>query len=85
MAEVLPFQVIKGILSQSGFVLTGVMGKSSVTVPSYEGEYEITPDQSEHIMLTKGKLMHNNMKIHEISYYEVSNLSGGITVTIGGD
>ena len=64
--------------------LSGAVGKSPVTVPNYEGEYEITPDQSEHVMQTKGKLMHDDMTVHKIPYQEVSNNSGGITVTIGG-
>lgn len=64
--------------------LSGVIGKSPLTVPSYEGNYEIIPDQSEQIMKTKGRLMHRDVKVQEIPYQEVSNKSGGTTVTIGG-
>ena len=49
-----------GVKITSGY-LSGAIGKSPVTVPNYEGEYEITPDQAEHILQTKGKLMHNDM------------------------
>ena len=75
--------MLHGVKITSGS-LSGAVGKSPVTVPNYEGEYEITPDQSEHVMQTKGKLMHDDMTVHEIPYQEVSNNSGGITVTIGG-
>ena len=94
MAELSAVLTLRGAISQSGDILqgcistcgtlSGLIGKSPVTVPNYEGEYEITPDQAEHVMPTKGRLLHKDMKIHEIPYQEVSNNSGGITVTIGG-
>ena len=94
MAELSAVLTLKGAISRSGDILqcvikadgslSGSVGKSPVTVPNYDGIYEIMPDQAEHVMPTKGRLLHKDMKIHEIPYQEVSNNSGGITVTIGG-
>ena len=94
MAELSAVLTLKGAISRSGDILQGVIkadgtlsgliGKSPVTVPNYDGIYEIMPDQAEHVMPTKGRLLHKDMKIHEIPYQEVSNNSGGTTVTIGG-
>ena len=94
MAELSAVLTLKGAISLSGDklqgsisadgTLSGLIGKSPLTVPNYEGEYEIRPDQEEHVMPTKGRLMHKDMTIHEIPYQEVSNNSGGVTVTIGG-
>ena len=60
------------------------ISKSPVTIPAYDGEYDSIPDQNEHLIQTKGRLMQNNMIFREIPYEEVSNNSGGTTVTIGG-
>lgn len=50
----------------------------------YDGEYEITPmPYTSQILPTANLIMHNDINIHEIPYSEVSNLSGGITATIG--
>ena len=94
MAELSAVLTLKGAISRSGDKLQGSIKadgslscsivKSPLTVPNYEGEYEIRPDQEGHIMPTKGRLMHKDMMIHEIPYQEVSNNSGGVTVTIGG-
>ena len=60
------------------------ISKSPVTIPVYNGKYDFTPDQNEQIINTKGRLMINDMIFREIPYEEVSNNSGGTTVTIGG-
>lgn len=51
---------------------------------SYEGEYEVTPKafQSQELK-TKGLVLNDNIVVKEIPYAEVTNLSGGFTVTIG--
>ena len=51
----------------------------------YEGEYTITPSIQEQEMLTKNKIMKENVKIKSIPYYETSNNSDGLTVIIGGN
>ena len=50
----------------------------------YDGEYEITPmPYTSQILPTANLVMRNNINVQEIPYFEVSNLSGGITATIG--
>ena len=50
----------------------------------YDGDYEITPmPYTSQILPTTNLIMRNDINIQEIPYYEVSNLSGGITATIG--
>ena len=51
---------------------------------SYNESYEITPSVSQQILQTKNKTMINDLTIKSIPYYEVTNTSNGITVTIGG-
>lgn len=49
----------------------------------YEGEYEVTPRIVEQMLLTKDKVMKDNVKVKEIPFYEVDNLQNGKTVYIG--
>lgn len=50
----------------------------------YDGEYDVTPmPYTSQILPTANLVMRNNVNIQEIPYYEVSNLSGGVTATIG--
>lgn len=50
----------------------------------YEGPYEVTPMvDTIQILPTSNLVMSEDVSINEIPYYEVSNLSGGKTVTIG--
>ena len=52
-------------------------------VAEYKGVYEVTPSVSEQILETSRKVMRENLKVKEIPYAEVSNASGGNTITIG--
>lgn len=53
-------------------------------VELYEGPYEFTPNaKSEQIISTAKKYVENDITIEPIPYYEVSNTSDGLTVTIG--
>lgn len=52
-------------------------------LPDYEGEYTIIPSVEEQTMQTKNKTMTNDVTIMAIPYAEVSNSTGGKTVTIG--
>lgn len=50
----------------------------------YDGPYHVQPKLYEgQRLLTTGKLMINDVTVEEIRLYEVSNASGGKTVTIG--
>lgn len=52
----------------------------------YEGTYDVIPIAHGDILLpTKNKYMLDDVKVHEIPYYEVSNPSGGETIYIAGE
>lgn len=53
-------------------------------LPTYEGEYEVTPKVYENKTLqTKNHSMKNDILIRKIPQAEVSNLSNGTTLIIG--
>ena len=49
----------------------------------YEGSYEVTPKVDAQTLPTAKKIMMNNVQIHEIPIFEVSNQADGETVYIG--
>ena len=49
----------------------------------YEGEYKVTPKVTAQTLETENKLMAEDLTVKAIPYFEVSNLAGGSTVTIG--
>ena len=51
----------------------------------YEGSYEIDPLKTMQVLSTKDKVMTEDMTVLGIYYYEVTNETGGNTVTIGRD
>lgn len=51
-------------------------------LPQYTGEYTITPKTEEQTMATANKQMTANVVVKAIPRYDVSNLMGGITVSI---
>lgn len=52
-------------------------------IPTYHGEYEVTPSASSAIVLpTYGKYMADDVTVRKVPYYETSNLSGGKTAYI---
>ena len=52
---------------------------------TYDGSYEIIPTVEEQFMATKDKYMKDDVNIHPIPFYSVSNNSGGNTVFIGSE
>lgn len=52
-------------------------------VPKYPGPYEVTPHSYEQILETAQQMMLDNVTVHEIPYWETSNLSDGLTAYIG--
>lgn len=53
-------------------------------LPIYDGEYIVTPKAfEEQILETANKAMRDNVTVLEIPYIEVTNPSGGTTVSIG--
>ena len=52
-------------------------------VPFYEGEFSVSPKFTEQILETAQKILKEDVRVEKIPYFEVSNNSGGTTVTIG--
>lgn len=59
------------------------LAAGSTNLPIYTGEYEVIPTQTDIILPTKNKALRDNIKVDAIAYSEVTNPSGGLTVTIG--
>lgn len=53
--------------------------------PKYDGSYEVTPNFEEQILETKDKIMEQDVEVHKIPVWEVSNTAGGKTIIIGGE
>lgn len=58
---------------------------SSSDYPTYEGLYAVKPLKIPQILSTRNKLLTDDITILSIPYQEVSNQSGGTTITIGSD
>lgn len=66
--------------------LDGVISLPDLTppiFPIYDGEYSVTPRFAEQNLETKNKLMTDDVTVEIIPAYEVPNIAGGLTVTIG--
>ena len=74
--------VIKGYLN-------GEINASLEPLPhkplEYEDSYEVDPLKVRQVLSTRDKVMTSDLVINGIYYYEVTNNSGGKTVTIGKD
>lgn len=55
-----------------------------VAAEVYKGEYTVTPAVSDQLLLTKEKMLKDNMTFKAVPKQIVDNPSGGKTVTIGG-
>ena len=53
-------------------------------IPEYSGKYTVVPKVTSQTLPTKEKILHENILILEIPYYETSNESGK-TIYIGGE
>lgn len=53
--------------------------------PAYDGSYEIEPLMNSQVLPTRNRVMTKDITVREIGYQEVTNASGGQTVTIGGN
>ena len=63
---------------------TTVEIKEYTGVDVYDGEYTFTPETTDQVLLTKEKLLKENVTIKAVQKQIVENPSGGQTVTIGG-
>ena len=59
----------------------GVVG---VAAEVYKGDYTVTPAVTDQLLLTKEKMLKDNMTFKAVPKQIVDNPSGGKTVTIGG-
>ena len=55
-----------------------------VAAEVYRGEYTVTPTVTDQLLLTKEKMLKDNMTFKGVPKQIVENPSGGQTVTIGG-
>lgn len=51
-------------------------------MPDYDGAYEVTPTAAEQTMPTSNMVMRRDVTVHAVPYFETSNESGGMTVSI---
>lgn len=51
--------------------------------PLYSGQYAIVPSTNEQNLTTKNKILTDDIAVNAIPYAEVTNNTGGLTVTIG--
>lgn len=63
---------------------TAVEIKEYTGVDVYDGEYTLTPETTDQVLLTKEKLLKENVTIKAVQKQIVENPSGGQTITIGG-
>lgn len=54
-------------------------------LPVYDGSYSVVPSNNEQVLNTSQKFVDADIKVEKIPYAEVTNMSGGITATIGGE
>jgi len=65
-------------------VLEGTV-QAGKSYPEYEGNYEIAPSSGTQVLATRNRILTEDIRVKEIAYQEVTNKSGGQTVTIGGN
>ena len=63
---------------------TAVEIKEYTGVDVYDGEYTLTPETTDQVLLTKEKLLKENVTIKAVQKQIAENPAGGQTVTIGG-
>lgn len=64
--------------------IVGVVLETGGDVPLYSGPYEVTPKVENPVTLaTKALRMKEDVVVHRISQYEVSNEAGGKTFIVG--
>lgn len=64
--------------------LSGTVATIAQDVPTYTGDYTVTPKVAEETVLqTKGRKMIKDVTVRKIPQYEVSNQAGGETLIIG--
>lgn len=76
---------ITGKIADEG-AISGVINLPDIStpvIPIYDGEYTVTPHFFEQTLETRDKMMTDDVTVEIIPAYEVPNIAGGLTVTIG--
>lgn len=74
---------INGSLYEKHSIEGSIAIPESISIETYDGDYEITPRLYSQIFDTKGKAMREDVTIYEIPVVATSNPDGGKTVLIG--
>lgn len=53
--------------------------------PHYKGPYQVIPSAASTVLATTDKVMDDDVTVHPIPFFRVSNPSGGNTCYIGGN
>lgn len=70
--EVTP--VLSGDISVNAEIVNQMAGRE---IPSYDGEYVITPlARDEQVLATRNKRMLDDVTVHRVPYFETTNESG---------
>ena len=72
----------KTLIENGEFVVGPKLGNTNLY---YDGSYEIDPQKTVQVLETKDRVMTDDITVLGIYYYEVTNETGGKTVTIGRD
>lgn len=80
-AQTLSGQLTSTSVLNAEISLPKVVGDVAVEV--YDGDYVVTPEFAPKVLHTTHKYMQDDVTIHAIPYYEVTNPEGGTTVYIG--
>lgn len=63
--------------------LSGDLSIPNSSGKPYRGSYEVFPTDGFQILDTEDRLLEEDILVHPVRYQEVSNIYGGLTVTIG--
>lgn len=64
------------------YILSISGGGGGETLPDYTGPTTVTPNFNQQTLLTEGTSVHDDITIEPIQTSEISNSSGGLTLTI---
>lgn len=76
---------IHGDAASRGSVAGNLAAAYESQIPPYEGDYEVTPKVEGQELKTMHKYMTQDVTVHAIPFFEVSNTSGGNTVYIANE
>lgn len=78
-----PGELISTYSDDEPLELTGHLTIPEYIGETYKGSYEVVPTADFQLLSTADCILVEDILVHSIPYYEVSNEQGGLTVTIG--